>query len=222
MDSSERPNEIGELLGQYPVASLYEAAFQTGALPSAIKPLDMKYRLCGRAVTVHLPPANNLWLHGAVYEAGAGDVLIASTQGGYEAGYWGELMAHAAIQRGIAGVVIDGCVRDGLALRRLGLPVFARGQCVKATSKDPRHGGLINFAIVIGGVVIRPGDWVIGDDDGVIVTPQSLSQKVLRRAKFREEQEARAIAEIREGKSTLEIFGWRIERRRIENHGGPL
>ncbi len=89
MDSSERPNEIGELLGQYSVASLYEAAFQTGALPSAIKPLDMKYRLCGRAVTVHLPPANNLWLHGAVYEAGAGDVLVASTQGGYEAGYWG-------------------------------------------------------------------------------------------------------------------------------------
>ena len=101
-------------------ATLHEAGGQIGALPSYIKPVSNDWYVCGAAMTVLSPPKDNLWLHRGIYHAQPGEVMVVDTGGFHEAGYWGEIMTHAAQQVGIAGLVIDGCVRDGSILGRTG------------------------------------------------------------------------------------------------------
>src|SRR5690606_36536738 len=105
---------------QLPSYTLHEAAVQNGAPPSVINTVHHLFRICGPAVTVQSPPADNLWLHRAIVAAQPGDVLVVHVGGHYEAGYWGEVMSQAARARGLAGLVIDGCVRDGAILERFG------------------------------------------------------------------------------------------------------
>ncbi|HVS83687.1 MAG TPA: RraA family protein [Pyrinomonadaceae bacterium] len=196
-----------ESAAAFSAATLHEAAGQQGALPSAIKPLASNLSICGPAFTVLSPPEDNLWLHRAIYAAQAGDVLIVDTGHAYEAGYWGEIMTHASIQRRLGGVVIDGCVRDGKCLEELGLPVFARGLCIQGTTKNKQaHGGL-NCTIRIGKVSIEDGDLVVGDSDGVVVIPRQVIPEVLAKAKERKEKEALAIKDLSAGATTLDIYG---------------
>ena len=122
-----------------PAATLHEAGGKIGALPSAIKPVAPGMHLCGPAVTVHSPGGDNLWLHRAFEVAQPGDVMVVYASGAYEHGYWGEVMATAAQVRGLAGLVIDACVRDGALLAGIGFPVFSRGLCIRGTSKDFAH-----------------------------------------------------------------------------------
>ena len=119
-----------------PAATLHEAGGKIGAMPSAIKPVAPAFRCCGPAVTVHSPGGDNLWLHRALYIAQPGDVLVVHVSGAYDHGYWGEIMTTMAKARGLAGLVIDGCVRDGVLLEQIGFPVFARGLCIRGTGKD--------------------------------------------------------------------------------------
>ena len=125
-----------------PTATLHEAGGRIGVMPSAIKPVSPTFRVCGPAVTVHSPGGDNLWLHRAIYVAQPGDVLVVHVSGEYDFGYWGEIMSCAAKARGLAGLVIDGCVRDGGILADFGLPVFARGLCIRGTGKDYRRARL--------------------------------------------------------------------------------
>ena len=106
-------------------ATLHEASQKIGALPSAIKPLDPRMKCVGPALTVHSPPGDNLWLHRALDVAQPGDVMVVFASGAYEYGYWGEIMSTMAMARGMAGLVIDGCVRDASILPKVGFPVFA-------------------------------------------------------------------------------------------------
>ena len=128
-----------------PTATLHEAGGRIGVMPSAIKPVAPGMRVCGPAVTVHSPGGDNLWLHRAIYVAQPGDVLVVHVSAAYDFGYWGEIMSCAAKTRGLAGLVIDGCVRDGAILADFGLPVFARGLCIRGTGKDHGARGWINF-----------------------------------------------------------------------------
>ncbi|MFP4902840.1 RraA family protein, partial [Paraburkholderia sp. BR14261] len=105
---------------QVPAATLHEAGGKIGALPAAIKPVSPGFRICGTAVTVHSPGGDNLWLHRAILLAQPGDVLVVYTNGVYEHGYWGEVMTTAAKVRGLAGLVIDGAVRDADLLESIG------------------------------------------------------------------------------------------------------
>ncbi len=193
---------------RFSAATLHEAAGQIGALPVVIKPLWSDLRVCGPACTITCPPGNNLWLHRAIYKASPGDVLVVSTGGDYVAGYWGEIMTHAALQRKIGGLVIDGYVRDAAALKQLGFPVFCRGLCIRGTAKDPLGTGRVNSAVKAGKVLIRSGDLVVGDEDGVVVIPAEHVPHTLIEARQREEAESRAIAEIGRGRTTLEILGF--------------
>src|SRR5262249_58172350 len=107
-----------------------------------------------------------LAIHEALHIARAGDVLVVDVGGGYEYGYWGEILTVAAQARSLAGLVIDGGVRDGERIIERGFPVFARRRCVRGTGKAPAS-GTINQPIRIGEVAIEPGDLVVGDGDGV-------------------------------------------------------
>ncbi len=190
----------------FSAATLHEAGGKP--LPSSIKPIVAAWRVCGPAVTVRTAPGDNLWLHRALAFAGAGDVLVVDVGGRAEAGYWGEIMTVAALARGLAGLVIDGCVRDGERLARAGFPVFACGLCVRGTTKAPRARGFINREVRIGDVVVAPGDLVRGDRDGVVSVPRGRLARVVAAAKAREAKEARIKAGLRAGRTTLEIYGW--------------
>lgn len=205
----ERPSPAQlEQAAALPSSTLHEAAGKIGALPSAIKPVHPSFRICGAAVTVQSPPADNLWLHRAIVAAQPGDVLVVHVGGHYEAGYWGEVMSQAARARGLAGLVIDGCVRDGAILERFGFPVFARGLCIRGTGKDFDARGWINAPTLFGDVTVQPGDLIVGDTDGVVAIPRDRIDEVLAKARQREEDEARIIERLAAGENSLDIYNW--------------
>lgn len=189
-------------------ATLHEAAGKIGALPSAIRPMAPAFRFCGTAFTVQGPPQDNLWLHRALAVAKPGDVLVVNVGGFHEAGYWGEIMSTAGKVRGLAGLVIDGCVRDGELLPKVGLPVFARGLCIRGTGKDFAARGWLNAPILIGDVVVNAGDLVVGDADGVVVVPAARATEVVAASAEREKKEGGIIRRLQSGETSLSIYDW--------------
>lgn len=190
-------------------ATLYEAAGQTGALPSAIKPISPTMRIAGPVFPVATAPGNNLWVHRALAAAAPGDVLVVATSGHHDAGYWGDVMTVAALARKIAGLVIDGCVRDSEAIEKLQFPVFARGLSIRGTKKDAGAPGSLRELISIGDARVELGDLVVGDADGVVAIPKARVAEVLEKARERERREAEVIERLRKGETTLEIYGWK-------------
>ena len=189
-------------------ATLHEAAGKSGALPASIKPIAPHFRLCGPAVTVHSPGGDNLWLHRGIYAARPGDVLVVHTSGLFHHGYWGEIMSTAAKVRGLGGLVIDGCVRDGDLLAHIGFPVFARGLCIRGTSKDFGARGWINAPLLIEDALVRAGDLIVADGDGVVCIASDQVGQVLKAARQRERQEADILERLKQGATTLDIYGW--------------
>ena len=190
------------------VASLHEAAGKIGVLPSAIKPVTRGLTLCGPAVTVSAPGGDNLWFHRAIYQAQPGDVLVVHVGNHYDHGYWGEVMSTAAQARGLGGLVVDGCVRDGVLLEEIGFPVWARGLCIRGTGKDFGAIGWINAPIIMGGTVVQPGDLIVGDGDGVVCIPRERASDVIAAAAKREADELEICDRLRGGATTLDIYGW--------------
>lgn len=186
-------------------ATLHEAAGQKGALPAAIKPIGKNGSLCGSVFTVQLEPGDNLALHAAIYEAGPGKVLVVATAGYFEAGYWGEILSTAAIKRGLGGLVLDGCVRDGAALASQNFPVFARGLCIQGTTK--KSAGALNSPIVIGEVVIKPDDLVLGDMDGVVIITRDSVNEVVLQSDRRARDELGILERVAAGARTLDELG---------------
>jgi 4-hydroxy-4-methyl-2-oxoglutarate aldolase len=189
-------------------STVHEAAGRIGALPSSITAL---YRdqpaVAGPAATVLCPDGDNLWLHRAIYTAAPGDVLVVEVGTGEDFGYWGEIMATAAQERGIAGLVIAGCVRDAVQMQRLGFPVFSTGTCIRGTVKDPRRPGAIGGRLRLGDVMVGPGDLVVGDADGVVVVPADSAEAAVSEGEARERKEAGVMDQLRAGATTLELFG---------------
>jgi 4-hydroxy-4-methyl-2-oxoglutarate aldolase len=191
-----------------PSSTLHEAGGRIGAMPSAIKPVDAHFRVCGTAVTVHSPGGDNLWLHRAIYVAKPGDVLVVHVSGEHDWGYWGEIMSAAAKERALAGLVIDGCVRDGAILREFGFPVFARGLCIRGTGKDFGAIGWVNHPVLFDDLVVHAGDLVVGDTDGVVVLPRDQATAIVKAAAERESKETEIIRRIRAGERTLEVYNF--------------
>ena len=189
-------------------ATLHEAAGRIGALPSAIKPLSPSMRLAGPAFTVHVPAFDNLWIHRAVYAAREGDILVISTSGGLEAGYWGDILNEAAIAQNLGGIVIDGGVRDSAGLIRNSLPVFSNGVSIRGTVKGREAIAWLRQPIRIGEIVVKQDDLVMGDADGVVVIPARDVSRVIDAGRRRESDETEKIARIRAGERTIDLYGF--------------
>ena len=187
-------------------ATVHEAYGRRGALPSAIKPLDSSFRVCGPAYTVDCPPSDNLWLHRALYAASPGDVLVADVRGQTEAGYWGEILSQAAVVRGLGGLVIAGGVRDIERIVALGFPVFSANVCIRGTSKEPAGDGRLGEPILVGEITVRPGDAVLGDADGVVVVDAGEVDAVVTASRARANDEDEVLRRIQDGESTLDIY----------------
>ena len=189
-------------------ATLHEAAGRIGALPSAIKPVSPDMRIAGPAFTVHIPPGDNLWIHHALYAAAPGDVLVVSTSGGIEWGYWGDILNSAAIAQGLGGLIIDGGVRDSAALIDMPFPVFSNGICIRGTIKGYEARSWLRRPIQIGDVVIAQGDLVVGDRDGVVAIPADMVADTLAAGNAREADETAKIAKIQAGERTVDLYGF--------------
>jgi 4-hydroxy-4-methyl-2-oxoglutarate aldolase len=202
-------SDILKQLARFPAATVDEAQGRIGALPAAIKPIDARSKICAPAYCVRTTPGNNLMLHRAIYEAPVGSVLVVDVGGpaGYEFGYWGDIMTVAAVERGLAGLIIDGGARDADEIQASGLPVFCRMLAIRGTLKAPE--GELGGRITVGAVSIATGDIIVADRDGVIAVPAATVETVVQKSQERTDKEAGVIEQLRNGKTTLEIFGFR-------------
>lgn len=194
-------------LRAYSAATMVEANGNTGALPHGIKPVDHSFRIWGPALTVATPGGDNLWIHRALAMSRPGDVMVVSAGTAEPAGYWGEILSHAARARDLGGVVLDGFARDAARLPAIGVPVFCRGLCIRGTAKDPDGAGSVGRNVSIGGVTVCPGDLVVGDADGVVVVAAGRVEAVLAAADARDRKEAAVIDELAQGATTVDLYG---------------
>jgi len=187
-----------------PIGALCNAHPRVRAMRADIGPLFAGAKLAGPAKTAVISPGQNAALHRTLAGAKAGDVLVVDGGGCREFGPFGDILASACLQRGIAGLVIDSTVRDLAGIRETGFPVFCLGTNPSATAKtDP---GKIDVALNCGGVRVSPGDQIVGDEDGVVVIPKEISAEVFASAMAIIEREKKILAEIAKGKTTCEIF----------------
>ncbi|WP_175852915.1 dimethylmenaquinone methyltransferase [Burkholderia anthina] len=191
-------------------STLYEAlGVATSSVDPAIRTVWPGASIAGPAYPLECSPGDNLAIHIAMEKAPRGSVLVVST-GGFVSGYWGEVLTVAAEAAGVAGLIIDGGVRDIAALVARRFPVFTRGVSMRGTIKAsaPSVGQPISFA----GTPVAAGDLVVADDDGVLVIPAAHVEATLSDGQARADKEATMMAALRAGRSTLELMGltsWR-------------
>lgn len=154
--------------------------------------------LAGPALTVKTRPGDNLMIHKALMLAEPGDVIVVDAGGDLTNALVGELMLSYAIKKGVAGLIINGAVRDSRWIHANSLPVFAAGVTHRGPYKDGP--GEINVAIALNGMVIQPGDLMLGDDDGVLCVPYEETRTVYDDAKAKRDAEAKTLANTEAGK----------------------
>lgn len=197
------PNELVSQFKNFGAATVYEAAGQIGSVDPSIKPLAKNMRLLGAALTVRCHPKDNLMLHKALQIAHPGDIIVATTDGYPDAGYFGDLMATSAVARQVGGLAIDGCVRDSAEIIEMGFPTFCRGTCMRGTAKQTL--GSVNHPVLFGDVVVNPGDLVLGDDDGIVIISRPRLEEVLAATRLRVEKEKEKAVVLKQGISSVEF-----------------
>lgn len=185
-------------------STLYEACGLPTAVDPAIRSVWRGAVIAAPAFPLACAPGDNLALHLALEQAPRGSVLVVST-GNHIAGYWGEVLTVAAQAAGLAGLVIDGGVRDIQAIETLGFAVFSRGVSVKGTIKvaAPSVGQPLSF----NGAQVVPGDLVVADADGIVIIPQAEVERTLIEGQARFDKEAQMMAALRKGCTTVELLG---------------
>lgn len=197
---------VAERLLEYGAATLHESCPTANALPASLRPAWAGARLAGPAYPALVAPGDNLALHWAIEGAAPGEVIVADAHDAVY-GHWGEVMAVGAQSRGIAGLVIAGGVRDTREQAELGFPVFSSSVTLRGTAK--RWAGTQGSAIVLGGIRVRRGDWVVADQDGAVVVPAELLEETLERAEARVRKEGAIMARLRDGAVTLDEYALR-------------
>jgi len=169
-----------------------------------LKPAWPGAALAAPAYPVGCTPGDNLAVHVGVTTAPAGSVLVVDVGEVPDRGYWGEVLTTAAEARGLVGLVIDGGVRDVAALQAHGFPVFSSTIALTGASKD--QPGTVGATVRVGGVWVSPGDWLVGDADGVTVIPAASHEAVREAGLAREAKEAGFFKALREGGTTVELL----------------
>ncbi len=194
--------EIRTWLSNFGSATLGESGARLMA--PRIAPAWPGARVAAPVFPVRCTSGDNLAIHVAAAEAPAGSVLVVDVGELSDFGYWGEILTTGAQARGIAGLVIDGGVRDILAIETLGFPVFAATIALRGASKN--QPGAVNIPIRCGGASIVRGDWVVGDADGVVIVPGEHLDAVIQEAATRAQKEAAMLEALRGGKTTIKLL----------------
>lgn len=191
-----------EALGAHGVATVHEAMGRTGLVGASLRPIQDGARIAGSAVTVLCWPGDNLMIHAAVEQCRDGDVLVVTTASPSLDGSFGELFATALQRRGVRGLVTTGGVRDVAELREMGFPVWSAAVNAQGTVKATA--GSVNVPITVGGALVRPGDVIVADDDGVLCVPRGEVDSALAAADARVAKEAASRAAYVAGELSLD------------------
>jgi 4-hydroxy-4-methyl-2-oxoglutarate aldolase len=194
-------------LGEAGVATAHEAAGRIGLLGTAIQARQAGATIAGSAITVACHPGDNLMIHAAVEVCRPGDVLVVTTTSPSTDGMFGDLLATSLIARGVAGLVIDAGVRDIATLREMGFPVWSRAVHAQGTVKASP--GSVNIPVVAAGQIVRPGDIVIADDDGVLALPRAMGRAAADAAAKRVDNEASKRAQLAAGTLGIDLYNLR-------------
>jgi 4-hydroxy-4-methyl-2-oxoglutarate aldolase len=175
------------------------------AMRARIRPAWPGARLASPAFPVHCTPGDNLAIHVAVAEAPEGSALVVNVGDQHELGYWGEVLTTGAQARGLAGLVIDGGVRDVTALEAHHFPVFSTMIALRGATKEKR--GTVGDMVTVGDIEVHQGDWVIGDADGVTVVSAAALPEVLAAGRARAAKEEGYFSALRSGATTMSLLG---------------
>ncbi|TFD08186.1 4-carboxy-4-hydroxy-2-oxoadipate aldolase/oxaloacetate decarboxylase [Cryobacterium sp. TMT1-66-1] len=201
------PLSLIDILAEYGVATVHEAQGRTGLLASGITPIQRGTRVSGTAVTVTVAPGDNTTIAVAVEQCQEGDLLVVAPTAPCDMGYFGDLLAASLKARGVRGLVIDAGVRDVADLRKMGFPVWSRHVSAEGTTKG--NLGDVNVPISIAGQIVRPGDAVLADDDGVVIVSRATVAEVVVAAQRREEKEALSRGRYLTGEIALDVNNMR-------------
>lgn len=198
VDDIDRPNvELLQQLAKYSTCNISDGMNKLYSMDCGIRQIFPCHQFVGPAITVKVRSGDNFMLHKAIGLVKPGDVLVVDTQQCNSYAVCGDLMVSCMAKLGVAGLVVDGTVRDIETLRQIGMPIFARGTVCGAGDKDGP--GEINFPVSCGGVVVNPGDIVMGDENGVVVIPQNDITDVITGADKKLAVEAKRRDEIANG-----------------------
>ena len=191
--SAEQVNEASS----FQAAILADVAGRRGAANGRIRALRNGMKLAGPALTVEVRPGDNLMIHAAMQLARPGDILVIDGKGDLNSALMGTLMFSACKKLGIAGVVIDGAARDSAEIEGLGFPVFCVGTCPNGPTKNVA--GRVGHRISVGGVAVNAGDFILADDDGVVVVEREELAALVPLAHAKVEDEAKRLESIARG-----------------------
>jgi 4-hydroxy-4-methyl-2-oxoglutarate aldolase len=201
-------------LTEYGTATVHEAIGRRGYLGPGIRPVQQDARIAGTALTVLCWPGDNLMLHVAVEQAKPGDIVVVTTTSPCSDGLFGELIATSLAAHGVRGLIMGAGLRDTAELRAMGFPAWTANVSAQGTVKETP--GAVNVPISIGGQVIRPGDAIVADDDGVCCVPRLDVDKAVTASAQRVAKEETNRKALTEGQLGLNMYGLRAKLSKVE------
>lgn len=201
--------DVIKTLGTQGVATIHEAQGRTGLLNPYIRPIYPTARVAGSAITISCQPGDNLMIHAAIEVCQPGDVLVVTTTSESTDGMFGELLATSCQAHGIVGLVIDAGVRDVADLTAMGFPAWSKTISAQGTVKATP--GSVNIEVVCAGAIVRPGDVIAGDLDGVVVVKRELAADVAQLGQKRLEKEQKSRARLQAGELGVDFYGLRTK-----------
>ncbi len=199
--------DVIKTLGEQGVATIHEAQGRTGLLNPYLRPIYPSAKVTGSAITVSCQPGDNLMIHAAIEVCQPGDVLVVVTTSESTDGMFGELLATSCQAHDIVGLIIDAGVRDVADLTAMDFPVWSKAISAQGTVKATP--GSVNIEVVCAGAIIRPGDVVGGDIDGVVVVKRELAAEVAQLGQKRLEKEQQSRAKLKAGELGVDFYGLR-------------